>query len=172
MARTKDGGETRRCGLCGKTTRLTRTACCNQWICDDEDNYVMFSYARNSCFRNHWRYTLCGFHFGEEHEGRWQDCEKCRNEFETETYVYFGTNEHNFEKLENPPTFEPTKCVRCGVVLNLGEGGYSYGPKGYQCIPCSYGPETKKAAKKQATKKSAAKKKPSRRAKPGVREKT
>ncbi len=38
-----------RCGLCGKTKKLTKTECCDQWICDDEDKYVIFSYARNSC---------------------------------------------------------------------------------------------------------------------------
>ena len=37
---------TKKCGLCGKTSRLTKTACCGNWICDDEDKYVMFSYAR------------------------------------------------------------------------------------------------------------------------------
>jgi hypothetical protein len=36
------------CGLCGKTQNLTRTDCCDQWICDDEHEYVLFSYARNS----------------------------------------------------------------------------------------------------------------------------
>jgi hypothetical protein len=30
-----------RCGLCGKHEQLTRTDCCGQWICDDEDNYGM-----------------------------------------------------------------------------------------------------------------------------------
>jgi hypothetical protein len=33
-----------RCGLCGKRGRLVRTECCGQWICDDEDSYVLFSY--------------------------------------------------------------------------------------------------------------------------------
>ncbi len=37
-----------RCGLCGKTGNLIRTECCGNWICDDEDKYVIFSYARNS----------------------------------------------------------------------------------------------------------------------------
>ncbi len=46
-----------RCGLCGKTKNLTKTECCGQWICDDEHKYVLFSYAQNSCFRNHHRYT-------------------------------------------------------------------------------------------------------------------
>jgi hypothetical protein len=40
-----------RCGLCGKTKKLTKTECCGEWICDDEDKYVLFSYARNSCYR-------------------------------------------------------------------------------------------------------------------------
>ena len=49
-----------RCGLCGSAERpLRRTECCSQWICDDEDQYVPFSFARNSCARNHDRYTLC-----------------------------------------------------------------------------------------------------------------
>ena len=71
------------CGLCGATSGLTRTDCCGQWICDDEDQYVLFSYARNSCYRNHSRYTLCGFHYNEEHPGKWQDCVECRESFET-----------------------------------------------------------------------------------------
>ena len=46
------------CGLCGKKTKLIQTECCGNWICDDADKYVMFSYARNSCYRNHDRYIL------------------------------------------------------------------------------------------------------------------
>jgi len=97
-------------GLCRKTTNLTETECCNNWICDDEDQYVSFSYARNSCFRNHRRYTLCGYHHAEGHSGHWKECSQCREDTETEMYVYYGTNEYNFEKLENPPDYEPTKC--------------------------------------------------------------
>jgi hypothetical protein len=25
-------------------------------------------------------------------------------------YLWYGTNEYNFEKLPNPPAYEPTKC--------------------------------------------------------------
>lgn len=126
-----------RCGLCGSTTNLTKTECCGQWICDDEDEYVMFSYSRNSCHRNHRRYTLCGYHFLEEHEGCWQTCEKCKNEIETEMYVYFGTNEYNFEKLEIIPEYQPTKCHKCGAVIILSEEGYSYSQGGYFCEKCT-----------------------------------
>jgi len=126
-----------RCGLCGKTTKLTKTECCDQWICDDEDQYVLFSYARNSCYRNHSRFTLCGYHHTEGHKGRWQDCPKCREDFETEIYVYYGTNEYNFEKLKNPPAYEPTKCSQCGAVIVLSEGGYSMKGEGYFCARCT-----------------------------------
>lgn len=127
----------RRCGLCGKTTNLTKTECCGNWICNDEHEYQLFSYARNSCSRNHRRYTLCGFHFGEGHEGDWKDCPKCRESFETEMYVYYGTNEYNFESLPDPPKFEPTKCADCGKVISLGHGGYSVLDGRYWCSNCT-----------------------------------
>ena len=142
-----------KCGLCGKTGNLTKTDCCNQWICDDEDNYVLFSFARNSCHRNHDRYTLCSYHFNEGHTGHWQDCEKCRTGFDTEIYVYYGTNEYNFEKLKNPPKYEPTKCAKCGKVIKLSEGGYAMTGKGYLCMRCSFknfpGDEKPKKAKRR-----------------------
>lgn len=125
-----------RCGLCGKTTNLTKTECCNQWICNDEEQYVMFSYAQNSCYRNHSRYTLCGSHYTEEHAGDWKDCEECRNGFETEMYVWYGTNEYNFEKLPNPPKYDPTKCAKCGKTINLGKDGYTMKSKKYYCMNC------------------------------------
>ena len=74
----KTTASTRRCGLCGKTGKLVRTDCCGNWICDDEGEYVLFSYARNSCHRNHGRYTLCGYHHNEGHAGDWKDCSECR----------------------------------------------------------------------------------------------
>ena len=126
-----------RCGLYGKTSNLVRTECCGQWICDDEENYVLFSYARNSCHRNHRRFTLCAYHHGEGHPGKWQNCPKCRADFPTEIYVGYGTNEYNFEKLPNPPSYEPTRCDGCGAVVNLNEGGYSQGPKGILCGKCT-----------------------------------
>lgn len=125
-----------RCGLCGKTKNLIKTECCDQWICDDEHTYVMFSYARNSCSRNHRRFTLCHHHYLEGHDGDWQSCEECKESFETEIYVYYGTNEYNFEKLENPPKFEPTRCVKCNRIISLGEDAYTWGREGYFCDRC------------------------------------
>jgi hypothetical protein len=126
-----------RCGLCRKTKHLTRTDCCGHWICDDEHTYVLFSYARNSCHRNHSRYTLCAYHDNEGHTGDWQTCKVCRESFETEIYVWYGTNEYNFEKLKNPPSYAPTKCTSCGTVIRLGEDGYTLTPAGeYFCVAC------------------------------------
>ena len=132
------GAEDRpRCGLCGKTEKLTRTECCNNRICDDEDKYELFSYARNSCHRNHRRYTLCGYHHAEGHKGRWQDCPDC-HDFETEMYVWYGTNEYNFVKLENPPKFRPTFCHSCHKRIRLGTDGCSRSPDGdYLCESCT-----------------------------------
>lgn len=97
----------------------------------------MFSFAHNSCSRNHDRYTLCSFHYNEGHTGNWQDCEACRASFETEMYVYYGTNEYNFEKLPNPPTYEPTHCASCGKVISLGYDGYTLAEGRYYCERCS-----------------------------------
>ncbi len=105
------------CGLCGKTDNLTKSSCCNNWICDDSHEYVLFSYETNSCYRNHDRYTLCSYHHKENHSGKWQDCKKCKNEFQLENYVDFATNDFNFEKLTNPPKVI-IKCVNCGWESN------------------------------------------------------
>jgi len=135
--RTRPSNTKPRCGLCGKTTKLIRTECCGQWICDDEDQYIVFSFARNSCHRNHSRFTLCAYHFNEGHPGHWQGCQRCRAAFRTEIYVYYGTNEYNFEKLANPPTFKPTRCARCRKVIHLGEDGYTVKGKEHLCEDCA-----------------------------------
>ena len=127
------------CGLCGATKNLTRTECCGNWICDDEDQYVLFSYDRNSCSRNHRRYTLCGYHCAEEHDGDWITCPRCKSHFEDdlEMYVHYGTNEYNFKVLPNPPKFKPTKCTDCGKIIDKSLGGYSQGPDGVFCMKCT-----------------------------------
>jgi hypothetical protein len=132
----KKSSDSPACGLCGKKSNLTKTECCGRWICDDEDNYVLFSYSRKSCFRNHRRYTLCGFHHAEEHGGDWKTCAQCRDSIETEMYVYYGTNEYNFEILENPPSYEPTRCSKCNRIIKLSEESYSILGDEYFCSGC------------------------------------
>lgn len=127
-----------RCGLCGKTKGLIQSECCGHWICDDEHTYQIFSYARNSCHRNHRRLTLCGFHHAEGHDGpSWQSCTECRDSLETEIYVWYGTNEYNFEKLANPPAFEPTLCSVCGAVIVLSQDGYTLSGDKIWCESCA-----------------------------------
>ena len=36
------------------------------------------SYGRNSCARNHSRYTSCAAHHNEGHGGAWKDCQTCK----------------------------------------------------------------------------------------------
>lgn len=106
--------ESPKCGLCGSTTkRLTKTPCCDNWICDDEDSYQLFSFAHNSCSRNHRRYTLCSFHYNEGHTNEdWKTCNDCKDSFEPAVYYNFGTSDYNFEKLPNPKKVE-IKCAHC-----------------------------------------------------------
>lgn len=127
------------CGLCGKTKKpRQKTECCGNWICGDESDYIMFSYARNICVRNHRRFTLCGYHHTEKHSGDWKTCKKCRADFEheLEMYVWYGTNEYNFEKLPDPPAFKPTFCAKCGKRIILPDGGYSTIGDIYRCDDC------------------------------------
>ncbi len=98
---------------------------------------MQFSYQRNSCFRNHTVFTICGFHHYQGHRGRWQDCPECREAMPLEMYVHSATNEYNFEKLANPPAFEPTHCHRCGVRVRLAQDGYTMDQEGVLCLACS-----------------------------------
>lgn len=129
---------TKKCGLCGKRTNLIKTECCGHWICDDEHKYVMFSYARTSCHRNHRKQTLCSAHCAEGHEGHWTECKKCRDMISTTAeYVWYATNEYNFEKLQNPPAYDPIRCSKCDCMIRIGEDGYSVSSGKYSCARCS-----------------------------------
>ena len=125
------------CGICGsEKKKLIKTQCCNNWICDDYNNYELFSYKRNSCYRNHDRYTLCSSHYHEEHKGSWQDCRKCRENFEPEMLAWYGTNEYNFEKLKDVPLFKPKRCEICGKGIFISQESYTaFGDKVW-CVKC------------------------------------
>ncbi len=125
------------CGLCGKRVKLTKTDCCDKWICDDEDTYVMFSYARNSCIRNHRRFTLCGAHETEKHKKDWKSCTLCLKMFPAEMYDWYGSNEYNFEKLETLLPFLPIRCGSCGCMIFMSRDGYCSKSDGtYVCENC------------------------------------
>ncbi len=125
------------CRLCGRTKKQRhKTECCGNWVCGDESEYVMFSYSRDICSRNHRRYTLCAFHHAEGHKGDWKNCKKCRKFFEPEMYVWYGTNEYNFEKLPKQTAFKPTYCSKCGERIILPDGGFSVFCGIYRCDDC------------------------------------
>ncbi len=52
-------------------------------------------------------------------------------------YVWYGTNEYNFEKLENPPAFEPIHCAECQCIIHLGEDGHVWSNDKYYCARCA-----------------------------------
>jgi hypothetical protein len=52
-------------------------------------------------------------------------------------YVWYGTNEFNFVKLENPPDFEPTHCAQCERIITMGEEGFSVFEGRYYCEACA-----------------------------------
>ena len=135
IKKNKKKSEKQCCGICGSSRKkLIRTKCCNNWICDDQEDYVLFSYARNSCFRNHQRYTLCAVHFNEGHQGRWQDCKKCLKMFSVEMYNWYGANEYNFERLDKLLPFTPIRCGQCGVIIFESRDDYSILPDDtYRC---------------------------------------
>lgn len=124
------------CEVCSKRGLVQKTQCCDKWVCfgDKPTN------PHKECFLNHERFTLCGFHHNEEHLGNWKDCEICRHAFSaTEMYAWYGTNEHNVEKLENPPEYEPTICAGCDKVIALGTDGHMIDGDDYYCDPCANG---------------------------------
>jgi hypothetical protein len=93
-----------KCGMCGRNTRecfidkqttLTQIECCNNWICFDEDSYHMRLFGKpfryeTSCYRDHYRYSLCFFHFNEKHKAKsYKTCTQCKKEF-PEDYEYYS----------------------------------------------------------------------------------
>ena len=131
-----DGGK-ERCGLCGKRGKTTKTGCCGNLICDDYNQYKLFSYARNSCARNHDSFTLCASHRHEEHVGHWKSCKQCLGGFDAEMYDWYGSNEYNFEKLDVLLPFTPHQCGHCRAMILQSRDGYSMKGKLYFCERCS-----------------------------------
>jgi hypothetical protein len=121
------------CGLCGNTKKaLTKTPCCNNWICDDEKSYTIFSFKRNSCYRNHSRYTICARHYHQCHFGPWQDCKECKKDSDSAEYIYFGTNEYNFEALKNPEKVI-INCANCDFTADTIDAFSFQTSQGYYC---------------------------------------
>ncbi|KAI5833544.1 hypothetical protein K523DRAFT_295627 [Schizophyllum commune Tattone D] len=130
------------CGLCGKENGpLRRTECCNRTICDDYENYTMFTFSANSCSRNHDRYTRCCYHFNEGHPGSDPlQCSKCSTSHDAEKEAWYMTNNYNFQEdilRAKPAPFAPKHCTECGKQVKQNAEAVSYGPSGLQCGRCT-----------------------------------
>jgi len=140
-----------RCGLCRNATGpLTRTECCNRLVCDDLSNYELFSYGRNSCRRNHDRYTVCSYHHDRQHGTLdWKNCEQCKSGLGLYEFVQRGINpkgasgKYNFgdNVLINPPHVEHPKCSKCNRPIITRDEGFTQSWKNgveiLQCTTCS-----------------------------------
>ena len=74
------------CRFCGDDSApLVKTPCCDQWICCDT-SYLSYR-GGGYCQFEHENYSICHFHYNENHHGRWQDCKACRD--------FFGEDEFN-----------------------------------------------------------------------------
>jgi len=84
--RAPDGDARLSCAVCGARggaggSGLTETRCCDNAVCDNEHKYQLNSFQRDLCPRSHERYTACGAHATESHEGDWRTCARCEKEF-------------------------------------------------------------------------------------------
>jgi hypothetical protein len=78
--------------------------------------YIPSTFLKNSCRRNHDKYTLCGQHFREKHIGDWKKCKICKNQNSDVDYTNLSTNNFNFEKLNIQK--KEIKCANCGFTSN------------------------------------------------------
>ena len=92
---------------------LTRTNCCNNWICNDEHTYKLNTFSLHSCMRNHSKYTICALHYSNNHKGEWKKCQKCIGEYDKNVYNDRCTNKYNFE-TNNAVKKEKIFCCNCG----------------------------------------------------------
>lgn len=156
-------GDQIKCGLCKKTNtesfdacgkQLIRTKCCQNWICDDSHEYVINSFKKTSCWRNHERYTQCGIHFKKGHKEEWQTCKQCEydNKSDMVTYIDHASNEYNFEPRKDLSRIE-IQCSNCdfwaselkyfsGRVISSRNDEYKFFCKRQKCkeigFPCGY----------------------------------
>jgi len=64
-------------------------------------------------------------------------------------FVWYGTNEYNFEKLEHPPEFKPTHCAGCDRVISLVNDAYMAADYKYWCETCAQKRHAKEARQRK-----------------------
>ena len=76
------------CHLCKETgLPLVKTECCHEWVCCDTE-YLSYR-GGGRCQFEHEYYSACHFHFNEKNNGKWQECDECRD--------FFGEDEFQWE---------------------------------------------------------------------------
>ncbi len=75
------------CRFCGQeSVPLVKTECCDQWICCDT-SYLSIR-GGGYCQFEHEHYSICHFHYNEQHEEAWQECDECREFFDEAQYQF------------------------------------------------------------------------------------
>jgi len=137
------------CKLCSKgwnEVRLRRTSCCKQVVCDNEDEYQMFSYSRKFCNRSHNRYTLCGYH-GHDQECKknkdWRLCAECvKSDIPASVAdkLWRGLNSYNIYPMlsqDVPKHSLCETCCKCHKKFISGAEGCSHSREGISCLRCN-----------------------------------
>lgn len=79
------------CRFCGDASApLVQTPCCHQWICCDTA-LVSFQ-GGGRCQYEHERFSLCYSHYIDGHDGPWQSCQACKNEWDSRQYQELSRN--------------------------------------------------------------------------------
>jgi len=74
------------CHFCGdKSLPLVKMSCCNQWACCDT-SFLSIRGGEHCQFEHDESYSICHFHYNENHQGLWQECKECRDFFEDEQF--------------------------------------------------------------------------------------
>jgi len=136
------------CSCNAGTKSMMRARCCENPICDTEDQYAMFSYSRAHCSRSHNRYTLCGHHGVEQECDRtvdWRECPGClsalsKSRDRTADMLWRGLNAYNFCPLlskDVPKHSLCETCSKCNGKFISGIEGCMFSGGGIQCTRCS-----------------------------------
>ena len=59
------------------------------------------------------KYTICGTHYQDEHQGDWKKCKKCKTDREKALYDDHATNKFNFE-TKSVVKKDKILCCNCG----------------------------------------------------------
>ena len=133
------------CFLCGagsSEVKLGYTDCCNAVACANEHEYELMSYSRDHCRRSHSKYTRCGQHKGENHEGDWRECQQCADMYPAEGGSRKFSLTNGFNMTPAPESCLPKgsmltyKCSGCPRRILDGYDSTTTNSGGIFCMSC------------------------------------